>query len=221
MTKRVLRIFGLVVFLMAGSVVSVLAQNNDFQYWMIESISWKVANNWKMFLGQEAYFQNDASDFYYEHTEIGADYTGFAKWVDVGLHYRHVLSKTNDIWLREEQPSLNVTLKGVLKNWSFSDRNRFEYRIKEDAEDGWRYRNLVTIKFPWKITRYQIQPYFADEMFADFLKEEINENRLYTGFSFTFTQNIGLDIFYMWRRIKSSGKWQTNDVLGTNLKLTF
>jgi hypothetical protein len=66
-----------------------------------------------------------------------------------------------------------------------------------------------------------MQPYFADEMFADFLTEQINENRLYTGFSFTFTKNIGLDIFYMWRRIKSSGKWQTNDVLGTNLKLTF
>ncbi len=137
------------------------------------------------------------------------------------MNFRHALNKISSGWQREEQPSFQAVLKTSWKGYNLSDRNRFEYRMKEDAKDLWRYRNLLTINAPWKWTRYEIRPYFSDEFFAVFDSEKINENRLCGGVSFKFTKNIGLDVFHMWRRVKASKKWATNDILGTRLRIDF
>lgn len=222
MAKRLLFVMGFVLFLALGNACASASANGDFQYWQIDDIAWKVNDLWKLNLDEEAYFKNDASDYYYEHTELGVTYSGLAKWFDVTAHFRHVLTESaSNVCLREEQPGFSATLKGQLFSCSISDRNRFEYRIKENAEDGWRYRNMVTLKLPWKWTKFEIQPYFADEFFVDFLLEKINENRNYTGFSFNITRNVGMDIFYMWRRLESNGKWGNNQVVGTKLRVSF
>lgn len=193
----------------------------DTQYWKTESLSWSVAKDWKLTLEEEMYFQDDASDFYYQHTDLGVVYSGLTKWLDLGLNYRHVLSESKSVWKREERPHFSATVKFKLGDYALGNRSRFEYRIREDADDFWRYRNNTTVKFPWKWTRHEIQPYFADEFFVDFDQEDINENRQSYGFSFKITKHVGAEIYYMWRRVKSSDKWATNNIIGTRLKLAF
>lgn len=222
MGRRFLFGLGVALFLASGNVCAYASGSGDFQYWQIEDISWKLNDLWKLNLGEETYFKNDASDFYYQHTELGATYSGLAKWLDVSAHFRHGLTESrSNLWLREEQPGFSAIFKGKFLGCSVSDRNRFEYRIRENADQGWRYRNQVTVKFPWKWTKLEIQPYFADEFFVDIDLERINENRNYTGFSFKISKNIGMDVFYMWRRLESSGKWGNNQVLGAKLRLSF
>ncbi len=198
------------------------AGSSDFQYRNINSVTWKVSKDWKLSLTEEVYFKDDASDFYYEHTELGILYSGFFKWLDVSLNFRHALTESpSNKWKKEEQPGFHATFKFKIKDYDFSDRNRFEYRIREDSDDFWRYRNMVTMRFPLKLTRYNIQPYLSDEFFVDFDKEELNENRAYAGLSFKLSKNWGADLYYLWRRVKSGDKWTTNNILGTRLKLEF
>lgn len=192
----------------------------DLQYWKIESISWKVADDWKLSLTEEIYFRDDASDYYHEHTELGLAYSGIAKWLDVGLHFRHALDEsTKSIWKREEQPGFYATIKHTIKGFVVSDRNRLEYKIREDATDLWNYRNLLTIRAPWKWTSLEIQPYIAHETFVN---KTLSEIRSFAGFSFKMTKNVGADIFYMQKRNRQGGgHWVGINAVGTRLKLDF
>lgn len=197
--------------------------DGDFQYWNTENISWKIADNWKMTLEQEFRFGDDASDLYYRHTDLGATFSGEIEWLDIGLNYRQVFEEKSNDWKYENRPHLNATVQFNLGEFKFSDRSRFSYRNREDSDNFWQYRNKLTIKFPFKLTRLAIQPYLADEIFVSFDDEELNRNRLYSGFSLSLLKSLKGEIFYLWQRSKSSsnGKWTDCHVLGTKLKLSF
>jgi hypothetical protein len=221
--KRTVVLISLFLF---GMVSAASAATRNLQYWKNESLSWGIAKDWKLGLSSDIYFKDNASDFYYQRTELGVTYSGLAKWLDLSVTYTRIVVESNNIWKREEEPVLVGTFKWTVKGFAISDKNRFEYRIIEDAEDGWRYRNQVQVKAPWKWTRFAIQPYVADEFFVDINSQVLNDNRVQPGFSFKLTKELSMDIYYMWRRVKSTarktlGKWLTQDILGTRLKLTF
>ena len=209
------------IALVFGKAVPVFAAKPDTQYWKQESISWNVAKNWKLGLLEEMYFKDDGKGLYHQHTELGLAYVGLAKWLEAGVNFRHTVQKSNGSWKREEQPSIHGILKATWKGYRISDRNRLEYRIKEDAEDYWVYRNLLTVSFPLEITRLKFRPFWADEFFVDFNTKELCENRFYDGFSFNINKTIGMEVYYMWRRVKSSNAWATDNVFGTRLKFSF
>lgn len=197
--------------------------DGDFQYWNTESASWKIDDNWRINLEQEFRWGDDAGNPYYRHTDLGAAYSGFADWLDLGLNYRHINEEKSDDWKTENRPHLNATVKFNLGEFKLSNRGRFEYRNREDADNFWQYRNKLSIKCPLKMTELEIQPYLADETFTNFDSEEMSRNRLYSGFSLKIWKNLAGDIYYVWQRSKSSssGKWSDVYVLGTKLKLSF
>ena len=195
--------------------------DGDFQYWNTESFSVKLADDWKFDAEAEFRFGDDASDFYYQHSDGGITYSGLSKYIDIGLNYRFVFEESGSDWEYINTPHLNLTLKTELEKFKISDRSRFEYRDKENGNDGWRYRNKLTVKFPLKLTDLNIQPYVADEIFVDFDAEDLNRNRLYAGLGFNIYKNLNGDIYYLWQASKSSGKWKDTNVIGTKLKLAF
>ena len=195
--------------------------DGDFQYWNTEKVSWRINKDWRMALEEEFRFGDDASDFYYQHSDLGIAYSGLAKWFDVGLNFRLIFEENSSHWEQENRPYVNFIFKFPLADFKLSNRCRFEYRDKEDSKDGWRYRNKFTVKFPIKFTRLDIQPYIADEIFIDLEKEVLNRNRLYTGFSLKLLKNLSGEIFYLWQSSKKSGKWIDANILGTKLKLSF
>lgn len=214
---------GVIIFLsMLFCKGSVAFDDGDFQYWNTESVSWKMSDDWKVKLEGEFRFGDGAGDFYYQHTDLGVTYSGLANWLDLGINYRQIFEKdSSNKWEYENRPHLNITVKKKIDGWSLSNRSRFEYRNKEEGNDGWRYRNKSTIKLPIKFTRFDIQPYIADEVFIDFDKEDLTRNRLYGGFSFKITKNLKGEIFYLWQTSKKSGKWLDRNVLGTKIKFSF
>ncbi|MBN2482800.1 MAG: DUF2490 domain-containing protein [Candidatus Omnitrophica bacterium] len=195
--------------------------DGDFQYWNNESISWKVNENWKVTLEEELRFGDDGGNIYYQHSDLGVVYSGIASWLDVGVNYRYVREERNSRWKDDSQPHLNATVKWSRFGFSLSDRSRFEYREREDAEDYWRYRNNFTVKLPWKFTRFEIRPFVADEIFYDFDAETLNKNRFFSGISFKITKQVSGDIFYLWETSEKNEKWNDLHVLGTKIKLNF
>ena len=195
--------------------------DGDFQYWNTEEVSFKINEDWKVKLEEEFRFGDDAGNFYYQHSDWGVTYSGLAEWFDLGVFYRHIFEETAGDWEQENRPHLDATVKWELLEFPMSDRGRFEYRNREDAEDSWRYRNKFTVKWPHKITKAQIQPYIADEIFVDFDDRRFTVNRLYTGFSMKLFKNLKADIFYLWQAKRSGGTWLDYNILGTNFKLSF
>lgn len=172
-------------------------------------------------LEEEFRFGGDAKDFYYQHSDLGFIYSGFAQWLDLGANYRHIYEKNKGKWFLENQPHLNATLKWKFDEWSLSNRSRFEYRNRQGREDFWRYRDKFTVKIPFKFTKFEIHPYVADEFFYDFDVERVNKNRFFGGFESKLTKNIKADIYYLWESNEKNRNWNDAYVLVTKLTLQF
>jgi len=111
--------------------------DDDFQYWNTENFSFKINDDWKAGLEEEFRFGDDLDDFYYQHSDVGAVYSGVAKWLDIGGGYRHIYEKKNSDWKMENRPYFYGTLKKKFTQFTLSNRLRFEYRNREDAQELW------------------------------------------------------------------------------------
>ena len=195
--------------------------NGDFQYWCSGKVSAELSTNWKCDLEEELRFGDNARDFYFRHTDLGFTYSGIASWLDIGIHYRHINVEEREKWKTEKRPHLNAILKGKLFDVSLNNRGRFEYRNREDSENYWRYRNKFTVKFPFKFTKYHIQPYIADEIFYDFNQNSLNGNRFYSGINIELVKHLKAEVYYLWLIGKKDDKWIDLHVFGTKLKISF
>ncbi|MDP8266243.1 MAG: DUF2490 domain-containing protein [Candidatus Aceula meridiana] len=196
--------------------------DGDFQIWQTNNASWKISDNWKMSLEDEMWWGDNASDFYYNHTDLGIVYSGLAKWLDIGVNYRGIYSQSKNTWSYEHRPHFNLTLKTKIDDFDVSNRSRFEFRIGEKMEDKFRYRNKTTLRFPWKWTKFEIRPYIEDEIFIESESTEFTRNRIYTGVTFTIAGPVKGELFYMFQLAKSSSaEWNGTNVLGIKTKLSF
>lgn len=195
--------------------------SGDFQYWNTGSVSWELKDNWKLILEEEFRFGDDAGEFYYQHSDLGLNYSGLATWLDIGVSYRHIFEKNASEWHEENQPSFNATLKWKSFDLDLASRAKFEYRNRELGEEYWRFSDKFTVKLPLKLTRLEIQPYIAEEVLVDFDAEDVNRNRLWAGFSMNLLKGLKAEIFYLWQASKKSGEWSNLNILGTKIKFFF
>ena len=211
----------LIILVLIFPCYSLAFDDGDFQYWNTESISWKINQDWKLALEEEFRFGDDARDFYYQHSDLGLSYSGFTNWLTVGLNYRHIFEEKSGDWKEENRPHLNAEIKWKLSDFSLSNRGRLEYRNREDADNLWQYRNKFTIKLPLKLTKLEVKPYLADEIFYDFDQDTLNRNRLYAGLKFTVFKDLNTDIFYLWQSSETNDDWNDTHALGTKLNFSF
>jgi len=193
--------------------------DGDFQYWNTESIEAKFNKDWKIKVAEEFRFGDNAGSFYYNHIDAGLSYL-LNEQIKLTVNYRQIFQKKDNKWNPEYRPHINGTVKAKWNGLVFKDRNRFEYRIKESADNLWRYRNKLSINLPFKWTKLNIQPYIADEIFYDFNENRLSRNRAYAGFKILFLENLKGEIYYMYQLTKSSN-WKGCDILGTSLKVVF
>lgn len=213
----IMAIIGLTLFL----TVEIYAYDDgDFQVWNTENQEFKVNKDSKITLEEEFRWGDDASEFYYQHYDAGFVYS-LNKHLDLGVNYRQVYEKKKGDFKEENRPHINAILKYDFYGFKLDDRNRLEYRHFDYQADSWRYRNKFTVKFPWKFTMLEIQPYLADEVFLDFQNKAFSRNRLYSGFSMNFTRNLKAEIYYLLQSSRSGNNWVNANVLGTKLKLIF
>ncbi|MDP8299651.1 MAG: DUF2490 domain-containing protein, partial [Candidatus Tantalella remota] len=197
-------------------------QYGDFQIWNTDKVDAKINDRLKFKAEQELRFGNNVSEFYYTHTDGGFAFKA-ADALYFGVNYRLIYEKnSNGKWKLENRPHVNATLKWKLYGFKFSDRNRMELRIRDGKDDVWRYRNELTVKYPWKWTKMEIQPYTADEIFVDLHSGNLSRNRIYNGFTFKLFEHLKGDLFYLWQISRSDkAKWTAYNVLGIELKVVF
>lgn len=214
--------FPAVACVLFWSGVCLAFSDGDLQYWSTADFSFEMNEDWKVNLQEELRLGNGAGNLYYHHSDVGFVYRGLGDWIDLGFNYRQVVEKDSDDTCRpENRPHLNLTLKGKLFDLLVSDRSRVEYRDRDNKDDLWRYRNKLTVKFPFTLTEFKLQPYVADEVFIECDSRDFNKNRIYAGFDFNLTKDLKGGIFYMLQSTRGNGRWNDLNVIGTKLKFSF
>ncbi len=199
-------------------------RDGDFQYWSINGGSVDIDENWTITAEEELRFGDNASEFYYQHTDVGVVYKNVVENVDLGFNFRKAFTKiSRDNWNSENRLHLNLTIKGELFDIPVSNRARIEYRDIDESKNLFRYRNKFTINFPLEFTQLKLKPYLADEVFINCDEDGFNTNRVYAGLKLKLADNIDGSLFYLWQTRKPTGSgWgQDINVIGTALKIRF
>ncbi|MFQ5952601.1 MAG: DUF2490 domain-containing protein, partial [Candidatus Omnitrophota bacterium] len=195
--------------------------DGDLQIWSTQAVEKKLNDNLKVKVENESRFGDNVRVIYYDHIDGGITFKTNEN-LDLGVNYRQVWGKKKGKWKKENRPHLNGTLKWKWSDFKFKNRNRFEWRRLEGKEDGWRYRNKLSLYFPWKWEEFDVQPYVADEVFLDFAGGGINRNRVYAGVGFKPFKYLKADLYYIWQTLEGSrNKWTDWNVIGIKLKAVF
>jgi hypothetical protein len=200
------------------------AKDEDFGSWNIYDVEKKLNAQWRMKVGEELRFR-EHNGLYYEETHVGADYKPI-KYLALGAEYQQICSSRwknkQNMWYWDSVPRIYATPQYVFKGFSLEDRNMLEFRIKQQAKDTLRYRNMVTLTAPWKWTPLELQPYTANEIFIETTRKGMYEDRFFSGFKMHWWGPIYGSVFYLRQSTRSSiGKWTSLNILGTSLKFSF
>lgn len=214
----------------AAIVFSVLAEpvfafdTNDTHYRFANVISWKFMPELEGFYYEEFNLGDDAGNFYAHVNEVGAVYSGLAPWFDLTVASLHLDEKSNSEWLQQDMPNISGTFKWKLFGYcDMSSKWRIEHVFREKADNGWRHRNVTLLTLPVKLTRYEIQPYFAEEFWYDFEAEYMTLNEFTTGLNMKLFKNLGLTIFCILSdsHSRSPDKWKRTNIMGTRFSWSF
>ncbi len=196
--------------------------SGDGEYWQTHSLKLKIDDDWTFGVSEEFRMGRSGSNPYLHNVDFSLAYSGLADWLDVSMNFKKEYERDSTGKFRgENRPHFNATLKGHVWDLALSNRSRLEYRNREHKEDLFRYRNKTTIKFPWKFTSLQLQPYVAEEFFINLGENNISQNRIFAGFGFKVCENLDMGVFYMFKQSKISGGWRDTNVIGTEFKLAF
>ncbi len=221
--KKAFLFFILISFAGIGVSQASPAKDEDFGIWSQNDIEAKLSPEWKMKAGEELRFREHAGIIYYD-THVGAAYQA-AKYLAVGADYLQVRQTRTlgkkDIWYWEERPRIYATPQIKIKGFNLENRNLLEFRIKQKTEDSLRYRNMTTLTAPWKLTKLEIQPYAANELFFESNRNGLVEDRLYGGLKYHLWHELYGSLFYLRQFSKNSAaKWKESNILGIGIKIS-
>ena len=192
----------------------------DWGYKSFYSVSFPVVDKWECSVISQLRFVDDMSDHSYSDLQVALDYE-YLDWLELGTSYRYVTKSTDDGWKRENRPSINAKLLWYWADFELSNNNKLEYRIRQDDEDIFRYKNILTIEYPTEWTPLKISPYFSTITFYDFDVGLLNGYRLSFGFSMQVNKNSELCIAYQFSNDEKDGDWTEINYLVTYFKISF
>lgn len=215
-------IYILTALILMASQKALAYDNHDFQIWNTDTEEFKINTSSRAVLEEEFHWGNNAKDFYYHHYDLGFIHD-LNKYLNIGAGYKQIYEKKNSGFKQENEPYGMATVFYDLAGFKLDSRSRLEYRHFDYQPDSGRYRNKFNVKFPWKFTKIEIQPYAADEIFVKLTGADLTQNRLYAGLGFNLTKNIKGELYYLLQDTKNTdtGKWTDINALGTKLKIYF
>lgn len=106
--------------------------------------------------------------------------------------------------IHEERLVLNVTGKFTAGQWTFTDRNLFERRVRPGSPDFNVYRNRLQIDHPARIGRFKFKPYVADEFWYSTQRDAIGRlgwfrNRISVGIIRQLNERLTGEIFLLYQ----------------------
>ena len=219
MIMRIMRKI-LVVWFLTVWVAGRAVAKDDFQIWSDLALSGKLVESLTLTLEVENKYRDDASEFFYYHTDVGLTYDVHRHWA-FGLNYRQAFARSgNNEWKEENRPHGHITFRWARNEFKFSNRNRVELRSRSDRSEIVRYRNKTTITLPMGWTPLSVQPYISNEIFIDSVQGELNKIRLGVGARGNVSERLHARLYY---QLESSDidSWVHFHILGLAAMMKF
>lgn len=129
------------------------------------------------------------------------------------------ITKGGNAALSEHRPRLSFEVGDEIGVLELDLRCGFEYRMKEDRDEYWRYRFRVNLEFP-RIG--SVTPFAYDEIFYEFGdKDELDRNEAGVGTGIPLGDNLGLTVDLRCCHVKSEGDWAADIHLLTTFEYSF
>jgi hypothetical protein len=131
--------------------------------------------------------------------------------LSVGTHASWVSSRasTGD-WLQQARLELEPNLFGRVGDFTFNDRNRGEYRIRDALPNFFYYRNQLRISYAPEGARWI--PFVWDEVLLNATRGDVTENRASLGVGRLIGGSTRVDVGYVLRSRKDP-TWTHDHVL--------
>ena len=207
-----------------------LHAEDEWQFWADGNITAGLSRNLKAKVGIQSRL-DDSGSLIQEHSDLGIAYTGLADWLDLGLNYRVVFRELDEeVWKYESRPHLNATARFRLFGLAFSNRLRLEYNSPEDFSDFGTVRNKLSLNPPvyldpvrerLRMRHYKVKPFASYEFFYNTSTETVSRHRFRGGVSWTLTERVLCDFYYLRQEDRASLTQGDINVAGLNLKLLF
>lgn len=208
--------------LIAASCPAAMAyKDGDFQIWNTNAQDIKIGKATKFMMEEEFRYAETATEFYYQHYDWGFAWA-FDRRFELALGYRLIFERYKQKWREEDDIYTNLIWKQDVWKFKIEDRNRIEYRHFRHAYDDVRYRNRLSIRYPFEFKGMKITPYTSDEIFILSNGRGFSQNRFQSGIEVEFNKYVRFDVSYMLHSIRRTGdKWYEANVLWLKNKIAF
>lgn len=206
----------------------------SWQVWFDQTADQALSEKWSARAGQSFRYDCDSEELTTYFIEGGL-FRSLQSWLDAGLMYHQQYDRREGRWVEENRPCVEATVRWKTDWVTLSDRNRMEYRYREDQEDITRYRNKLTLQFNLLEEKVGLKPYVSAEVFADAsarLAERDRtrfaiglrtdpEKRLLRNAPARWTQHLTMDYYLMQQSIKREDRWTDDFVVGVQVGFRF
>lgn len=211
----------LIILIIVLSAASTFAADRQSQFWTAEKITGKINNQSSFFLQIDHRYSNDNEELAQQHSIIGLGYK-VNESITISPFYRTVNYRSGQNWLYEHRPSVDFKIKHTISEISLSARTRIERRIYPGKDNVWRFREQFEVKSGKKLTRLQIQPFIADDIFYQENKDGFYRNWLILGFDVKVLKQLKTRLFYQLQSEEGKDeKWAQTDILAAQFGFDF
>lgn len=174
--------------------------DNNFQYWFITYVRVHLMSDFQISFQQRCDFSFDKfqAKTIFSEASIAYDVTN---WLNLAFGYKQLYFRDEaGGYYSENRPQLAGTLSAAYSDFSFSLRNRLDYRHFTVKKTYFSYNNKSTIRY----TKYPVQPFLSEEFFYNIENPKIEMLRINSGLY--IHQNFWRIEIYFGHQISSGGE---------------
>lgn len=140
-------------------------------------------------------------------------------WLTVASHFTAAtFPAAGGSYGQEIRLELEPTFKGTLfPNLNWSNRNRFEYRIRADRQ-FWRLRHRLSLNY--RLPESDFTPFIGNELFFEPSGAGFSQNRFLLGLSYQVSPSAQISLSYLNRQVLHNLAWVTENGLVLSLIYT-
>jgi hypothetical protein len=225
---------GLSAALLALAAASAARAGGDWQAWLDQAISQKLTDQTAVRVAQSFRYSFEEHRLATYYLEAGATWSA-RPWLALGLGYRQQYDKRDGHWVEENRPFADATLRAKIWSVTITDRNRIEYREREEQDDVVRYRNKLTLQVNAWEPGFGLKPYVAAEAFIDESADLKERNRtrfalglrtdpdrlLLRNVEARWAQALAMDYSVTVQRTKKDDEWTDEYIAGVKIGMNF
>ena len=186
-------------------------------------IKYSLTDTWYLSSRNLLASRDGFDDFFFGYLDLNLGYN-LKNGLAVEGGYRHAWLEIGDDWRDEYRPSMTLSYRTKLGDWSFSNRHRLEYRMFESgssASDRFRYRNETRLIAPWELKTLNAKFFIEEEFFYEFNGGGFNFNWFTYGLRWRWKDGVILKLGHRWQALKFGEEWNHRHQLVTGVLLFF